>query len=72
MRLLWQWKNSLINVQEIIGVLVRERKMSEIEQKWSPGVSLEQADAFIKNLAIPVVGEEVTTEWVRLYKFNEC
>ena len=37
--------------------------MSEIEQKWSPGVSLEQADAFIKNLAIPVVGEEVTTEY---------
>ena len=32
-------------------MLVRERKMSEIEQKWSPGVSLEQADAFIKNLA---------------------
>ena len=44
-------------------MLVRERKMSEIEQKWSPGVSLEQADAFIKNLAIPVVGEEVTTEY---------
>ena len=37
--------------------------MDDITQKWSPGLSLEQADTFIKNLAIPVVGEEVTTEY---------